>query len=177
MRQHNIKCKLRQNSPELFPYFPTFPQRFIRHGLTNRNAQGTPPLLNYRNHFPLSILIERRNSRTPSMWRLSLQRQAVDTLETANDVMNESWAPLLVKGLFLLPTVRSGPRPCRVCDTLQEGVLTWLSLCVTLTAVGGGGGWAGAEGGRGQKPLLRFWSTNTLRPVTSVSSSPPHMAE
>lgn len=47
--------------------------------------------------------LNRRNSRTPSMLRLSLQRRAVDTLETVNDVMNESWALHLVRGLFLRP--------------------------------------------------------------------------
>lgn len=48
-------------------------------------------------------LIDRRNSRAPSMLRLSLQRRTVDNLETVNDIMNESWAPHLVRGLFLHP--------------------------------------------------------------------------
>lgn len=53
-------------------------------------------------------LIDRRNSRTPSMLRFSLQRQAVDTLETVNDIMNESWAQRLVKWLFLHPAAGAG---------------------------------------------------------------------
>lgn len=70
-------------------------------------------------------LIDRRNSRTPSLLRLSLQRQAVDTLETVNDIMNESWAPCLVRGLFLRPTAGAavpclwhGAEFCLTCLTL-----------------------------------------------------------
>ena len=42
VRQHALKCKLKDECPEpsrSFPYFLSFPQRFIRHGLTNRRLR------------------------------------------------------------------------------------------------------------------------------------------
>lgn len=78
--------------------------------------------LNYRNHLPLSILMGRRNSRTLSMLWLSLQRQAVDTLQSGNHVMNESWAFLFGQ--------RAPPPPGgavgRVCRPLQWQVGPWM---------------------------------------------------
>lgn len=88
------------------------------------------------------------------MLRLSLQRQAVDTLETVNDVMNESWAPLLVRGLFLLPAVWSGPSSASCLWHPALRVLTWLSLCVALT--GGGEEWEVRRRGRGREREVVF---------------------